>query len=184
VQRKLDAERVATAAANQRAQADAEAEEAAAARARAEAALQLEIAARHEAERVAAERERTRRQAEEEANRAAAARAALEAQRVAAANAPPLTQAPAPGIGTRVKAILSRYGELLAGAAAVLLIGIAIGDWAGRNAVIEAKLAARSTQEAAEMRLRIDGDVDAFNERVAARAASAKTAPRKKPAGK
>ena len=84
------------------------------------------------------------------------------------------------GLFAQAKALLLRHGELLVGAAAVLLIGIAIGDWAGRNAVIEAKLAARATQEMADVQLRVDADVDAFNQRLAARKPNTQAAPRKK----
>ena len=118
-----------------------------------------------------------RRQAEEHAASAAAARAALEAQSTVAAAA---VHAPSSGFAARAKALLLRHGDLLAGAVAVLLIGIAIGDWAGRNAVIEAKFASRAMQEMAEVQLRVDADIDAFNQRLAARKPNAQAAPRKK----
>jgi hypothetical protein len=177
--RKADAERASIEAAHRRAQVDAEAEVAAAARASAEAALQVEIEARIAAERSAAERERARLRAEELAAQAAAARAALEAQRAAELNAPLPAQSRSFGTGARAKAMLSRHGAALAGATAVLLAGIAIGDWAGRNAVIEAKVAPRAMQETADVHLRIDGDVEAFSQRLQTRVSNKKAAPRK-----
>ncbi len=167
-------------AARGREHAAAQAEEAAAACAKAETALQLQIAARVEAERMAAGRERDRLRAEESAAQAAAARAALEARRAAERNVTRAARAPASGFGSRAKAALLQHGALIAGTMAVLLLGIAIGDRAGRNAAPDARVAARAMAEQAEMQLRVDDDIDAFSQRIQARTASPKTAPRKK----
>jgi hypothetical protein len=179
--RNAAAEKSAAEAARMREKAAADAAQAATARAEAEAALQKEIAARIEVERVAALRERERLHAEEIAAQAAAARATLEAQAAIERDAAPMPSSPAARTESRAMKALSRHGGMIAGATAVLLVGITIGDWVGRHAAAPAAPVTPPAMTApADMQLRIDGDSDAFGQRVQADSTKANTAPKKK----
>lgn len=171
----------ALAAAQLRERVEAQALQAAQARGKADAALQAKIEARIDAERISEERTQQRVLAEQQAEQAAVARAHAAQQQVG-------RQRSRNGAVATPRGMLSRVRpDMIAGLAGVFFIGIAIGDWIGRNAAGTAAVAAvqdvRLAQVPAAIRLRVDDNLEEFNRRLAAYPAAATRHQPKKPQG-